>query len=148
MRLVSLIACLTLAASPAGERKGVQARKTAPDRAPRHGLLYESFGLVNETFSIAVDFHSENLQLSVKRSAKDGSGDVLVRTLTGTEVAELLAAREKTWREWVETPRKPASEYQEYLWLLDGDAVTVLRGDDGFRTNRLTERLKALAQKP
>ena len=70
--------------------------------------------------------------------------------LTDPELAELRKAREQVWSDWVELERVPSAEYQEHLILLDGDAVTNIRAENGFRENTvagaLAHRLRALSK--
>ncbi|MDP1826568.1 MAG: hypothetical protein Q8L48_25080 [Archangium sp.] len=64
-------------------------------------------------------------------------------------MSELKTARENVWREWSELERQPAAEYQEHLFLCDGEAVTGIRAEGGFPetgvSGALAHRLQALA---
>lgn len=129
-------------------RRGVEPRTAALEKEPAHGLMIESFGLVNETFHVTADFDTKAL-VSVIRLAND-SEEKSTRTLTAEELAELLKLRETAWAQWTEKKRSPAAEYQEHLYLLDGQSTTHLRADDGFTDDgpatALARRLKELGK--
>jgi hypothetical protein len=129
-------------------RKGIETRANAPASAPLRGLLLDSYGLVNETFSINADLDAKTIT-RVTKYAKDGSEVKASRALTDAEAAELLQAREKVWRDWVELPKNPAAEYQEHLYLLDVEAVGHVGAQGGFPetgvAGALAHRLQALA---
>jgi hypothetical protein len=134
---------------PAPARRGVTPRPDELEKAPSHGLMIQSFGLVNETFKITVDFDTKTL-VSVIHYAQDGSDEKTSRTLTAEELAELIKLRETAWTTWTELPRSPASEYSELLSLLDGNDTTRIGAEGGFHSEgsaqTLARRLKELGK--
>lgn len=165
MRLVSLLwfaSCVSASPPPApaapasppvvpapAARVGVEPRTQGLATAPVHGLLLESFGLVNETFRITVDFDAKRV-VHATTYAVDGRVKEVPRDLSEAEVTALTEQRERVWTTWTASERRPAAEYQEHLYLLDGEATTHLRADDGFHDGgvaaTLAERVKGLAR--
>ena len=121
-------------AVPTPPRKGVEPRaryESFLKDAPVYGLLLTSNGLVNETFRISVDFDTRAL-VHVTKFASEFPDETHTRVLTRDEIESLRADRERVWQRWSPLEKNPAAEYQETLYLLDGDQTTVIGAQGGF----------------
>jgi hypothetical protein len=130
---------------PTMPRRGLESRPEG--MGPEHGLLLESHGLVNETFTITVDFDARRL-VHIVHLAVDGSDHEHARDLTDAEITALIAERDRVWGVWEPPPARPSAEYDEAIYLLDGGDVTGIHAQGGFigagAAGELAKRLQDL----